>query len=288
MKSAKKMTKWIFIGLFALVGSKAKSQNVDSLVIKNYTPSIVVKVYEIVSKVQTPIPAKRQRQFARLFKENDSLITALIKNGSAVSYIDSVKASTESRFDSLLSTKENYKYYIGSKKVDNSYPIALTQISLAITYKDSIGLNDSAVNVLLTKLDTLKQMKASFNAQYPDKVFDSRPYESMIMTNILTEDQYSLLLNLKNKVRVKSFAESDWKELVQRGLDKNYNKDSTLSSLSDFYLARQNVYDRYAHDKIKQSANMTVIYNNRPDALKALIHARRNPGNNTIGQSYNW
>lgn len=162
----------------------------------------------------------------------------------------------------------------------------ISQFALAIKFQDSIGINSSQLAAIKLCYDTLKQIqKDSANSVIR---FDGRAFESSRLNNILTSLQYTLLLVLKNMAKAKVFALNDWKEMEMRGIIANYNKDSSINILTNFYIARESTYNRYQHDKIKQSELIKYLYANKPRVLNALFHARRNPDNNTQGQGYQW
>jgi hypothetical protein len=278
----------IYAVVFAAIFTQVSSQVVDSSVYKNFNPSIIEKVYNVVSKTTTPLTPNKQVAFANFFKQSDSTIASYIKKGKHKKFIDSIKALSLERFDSLFSATEKFQYYTSRKDVSRVSPIPYSQFSLAIKFKDSLGLSESITEALMAKSDTLKKMQDAFYAQNPNKKFDSKAFESETLSNILTEAQHTKLLIIKNKKSAINSAVNDWNELEKRGLTNGHNKDTTIIQLTNFYLARQSAYDRYAHDKIQQSTNVKMIYDNKPAALNALMHARRNPNNDTIGQSFQW
>jgi hypothetical protein len=212
----------------------------------------------------------------------------MIKAKKTKNEIDSVKELQQMALDTLFTKQEKFNFYTSKKSATKSSPIPYSQISLVIKWKDSIGLSQSVITSLLSKVDTLKKMKDDYYVANSGKQFDSRPFESETLGNILSENQYTKFLNIKNSYKAKNYANTDWKELETRGLTNGHNKDSALNQLTAYYLARQNVYDRYANDKIQMNANLAIVNDNKPAPLKALIHARRNPSNGTIGQSYQW
>jgi hypothetical protein len=162
----------------------------------------------------------------------------------------------------------------------------ISQFALAIKFKDTIGISASQIAAIKLSYDTLKQIqKDSANSAIR---FDGRAFESSRLNNLLTSAQYTLLLILKNKPKAKVFALNDWKEMEIRGIAVNFNKDSSINLLTNFYTARESTYNRYQHDKVQQSNMIRYLYANKPTVLNALFHARRNPDNNTQGQGYQW
>ncbi len=61
-------------------------------------------------------------------------------------------------------------------------------------------------------------------------------------------------LLLQNQSKAEAFAESDWAEVQQRGLDSTYVKEEVLGGLITYYVNRESVYNRYQHDPVTQKA----------------------------------
>ena len=183
------------------------------------------------------------------------------------------------------------KLYYNRKADDTKSSIPLSSFSqfmLAIQNKTKLGLTNSQIDSLGFFSDNLNNKKYDEAKLDPTKKYDARAYESLHLNRILTNEQYRSLLIMKNKSKAKNFALNDWRELEQRGLAANFSKDTAIIELTNYYTARECIYDRYEYDKVKQSTFISVIYASKPHVLNTLIHARRNPGNNTIGQGYQW
>lgn len=271
----------------AQAGVTPVTHEVDDRVSERYDAAVIEKVYAFVSKSKSTISGERQVVLADFFKEQDNLIASLVQAKKPKFYIDSVKRDQQKKFIELLTPSEKFDYYTAPKTGEKS-PISYSQLSLAVKNKEILGLSEEVVAKLLQGIDTLKAKKDAFYRENSGKSFDSRPLESEMMISLLSEGQYTKLLYIKNKFKARTYAQNDWKEMETRGMAAVLNKDSTIAALTNFYIARQSAYDRYNHDKIQQSENVRLVYENRPQALNMLIHARRNPQNNTLGQSYNW
>ncbi len=288
--NTKKQLKFILSIVSIFILMYANGQALDTSITNNYSNSVVAKVYDVVTKTKTTMTVARQKLFADFFERCDSTITDMISSASDPANIETVKTMNQSSFDSLLTPTEKFAYYTSAKYGSKTAPIPFSQLSLAVKFKDSIGIDGGVVSSLLLKLDTLKQMKDSFYSKNPGskKSLDTRAFESLTLNNLLSEDQYNKLLIIKNTAKSKNYALTDWQELQTRGLASGYDSVTTISQLAGFYLARQNAYDRYAYDAIQQSANIKSVYDNKPAALNVLMHARRNPNNDTNGQSFQW
>jgi hypothetical protein len=192
--------------------------------------------------------------------------------------------------DSLITqVNTHYDSLIDVALMRDGATLPNSQFAIAIQYRRALELTGAQVDSLLAKAVLLKKSKEEFSKEDPFGKYDSKAFESEHMTRILTEDQYSKVLLIKNKSQAKGEAEQDWKELEQRGLSAEYNKENTLKQLNNYYLAKWCAYYRYGNDKIKQSANVKSIEEKAPKALKALKAARKynNPADPVKG-SYQW
>ncbi len=257
--------------------------------VKNYYPeSVIERMYNMLKKSQTPMSTARQIQFAEYYKRRDSILTVIIKSSGSDEVLISATNELDSLFETMLTSKERYKYFTYRNYDKRSYPITMSQFSKAVQYHDTLGLSEGVVNTLLEKIEVLRKMKDQFYKFNPGRTFDSRAFESQTMTELLSEDQYTMLLTIKNKRRSYNYALNDWKEMQARQINSSFNMQETLTKLAAYYLNRNNTYDRYMHDKIKQSEAVKIIYEGKPEELTALIKARQSAENDTIGQSYHW
>lgn len=272
-----------------ITGAGLKAQSVSNAVSSNYSEAVVEKVYTLLKKTKTNMPQARQLQFAAHFKKQDSLVALFIKNNQTEKQLDSLRKVLDTEFSQKLNANERFNYYTGKNTSNSSVSkIPFSQLSYVIKLKDSLQLSEGVKETLLQKLDQLKVEKDSFYAKNKGKSYDARPFESETLSHLLNDDQYVKFLNIKNAKKALNYANNDWNELVQRNLSTPFNKEETVIKLTEFYLARQNTYDRYAHDKLVQNDAIKLLYENRPAALNTLLHARRNPDNDTIGNAFQW
>jgi hypothetical protein len=276
----------VAICLLLLFFSKAKAQVVDKKIFNEYSPAVVIRVYEVASK--TNIEISKQKKLATAFEEQDDILFSLIKQNKPVKEIDSMRQVLQIQWLNILSAKQQYYYSSALKKEGYQFKYFFSLFSLAIQNKDSLKLTEVQADSLFFKIDTLKKMQDTFLKQNPGKWFDSKAFQSEHMNRLLTIEQFNKLLVIKNTSKAYSFAEKDWSEIEQRGLAKNYIKDSAIKELTNYYIAKQSAFDQYAHDKLKQSSLVKYITDNKPKVLNALMHLRRNPANNTLGENLNW
>jgi hypothetical protein len=286
-----------FLVLLLVINTNTKSQtpnqvapnvSVAQSIKDNFSLSVVERVYDLLKKTNLPFSESRQTFFAKYFSRRDSVLNFFIESNFSDSIVTIERNKLDSIFENILEPEEKFRYFTSRNYGQRSRPITPSQFSKAIEYKTQLGLTQNLVNVLLQKIEILRQKRDSFYLANPNKSFDSRAYESETMSSLLTEDQYTDLLTIKNGKKSLNYALNDWKEMQARNLDSTLNKDSTIKSLTSYYLLKNNTFDRFMHDKIRQSEALRIVYEGKPQELVILIKARRSNENDTMGSSYHW
>lgn len=103
------MKKLLINFLFVLLVSLSTAQTVDNSIISSYPKSVVIRVYDVASKITLSIT--EQQSLADLFKEEENDINILIISNATPSIIDSVKANYKSAFNQLLTSQQINNYY---------------------------------------------------------------------------------------------------------------------------------------------------------------------------------
>lgn len=278
--------KYSLLSIFylCLLSLRMNAQIINKTVIDEYPPAVVARVYDVVAK--TDISDSVQRILAARFEEQDRELLRLIKENKSKKILDSVKMDLQDDWLNILTAKQQYYYSIAVDKERSRTKYWFTQFSFALQIKDTIKLSEALVDSMFLHIDALNKMKNAFKRKNPTQWFESKAYESEVMTRLLTEEQYTKLLTLKNTEKAKSNALADWNDLELRKLTGQFNKELELQRLTEYYIEKQNVFDRYAHNKIKQSTMIKYVYDNKPKILNVLAHAKRNPQNNTQGLEY--
>jgi len=182
------------------------------------------------------------------------------------------------------STQATYDAFVDEVKSKAKDKYSYSQFAIALRYRDSLALSTPQIDQMYDEVKTLKEMK---NAHYEQAhtSLDTRSYESGRMVELLTEDQYDLLLRLKNHTKARSKSDNDWSELELRGLAAEFNQSSTKEELYEYYLKLDSLYDKYRHDPITQYKEAhSHKCNSKPLALIKLIKARQSPDNDTLGE----
>lgn len=184
------------------------------------------------------------------------------------------------------STKIKYDAFVQEKKAKAKDKYTYSQYAIALRYKDTLNLNNTQIDQMYIEIKNLKIRKNEHYVAHKESL-DTRGDESERMTQLLTGNQYDLLLRLKNHTKAKSNAENDWKEIELRDMHDELSKSETIEELYEYYIVRESLYDKYRHDPITQSAETRSHYiNNRPIVLKALIKARKSNLNDTMGGNF--
>ncbi len=181
------------------------------------------------------------------------------------------------RFDSLIrQTSHRYDSLIEVTLIRNGALQTGSQFALALKYKDLLGLRPDLADSLLYHVLYLNARRDSILAIDPDAPIDFGPYEALHLSQLLTNDQYNLLLSYKNRAQAIADATADWNEMELRGVTAGFNKDEVINQISGFYILKYNAWNRLAYDKIALWATQRVLGDSKPEALKILDPLRWN------------
>lgn len=250
----------------------------------SYPEGVIAEVVDLTYKGD--VSQETQRGLADIIvARNQALLNVLNNGGGSTQYYE-VSRTFEDQLYGMLTTDQKYKIYVAKVRENARHKFTYSQFAIALRYKDSLDINPSQEEWLLSQVGTLKAMKNS-HYESTGKSLDTRAYESAAMTENLTLSQYTSLLIIKNQSKAESYANRDWDELVQRGLTEYRDETITKAELVNYYLARQVLYDRFQHDLVQQKIETRAIYPHRPYALKLLQKARRSPQNDTLDENFN-
>lgn len=181
------------------------------------------------------------------------------------------------QFDTLIrQTSHYYDSLIQATLLRNGGMQPGSQFALALRYKDMLGLRYSLTDTLLDQVMYLNARRDSILSADPDAPIDFGPYESAHLSQILTLEQYNLLLSYKNRAQAIYDANADWNEMELRGVTAGLNKDDVIRQISSFYILKYNAWNRLAHDKIALWATQRIIGESEPAVLKILNPLRWN------------
>ncbi|MBO9205401.1 MULTISPECIES: hypothetical protein [Niastella] len=180
--------------------------------------------------------------------------------------------------DSLMKKAVNYYDSLISLALKRDGTFAYTsKFSIAIKNRLSLNLRSGQVDTLLERAYALEKMQAEFMVKNPLGKFDGAPFEAEHITALLSEDQYLKLLGIINRPQAEKWSYGDWDELVKRGMSAELDSAKTVREFLLYNISRLVARDRYADDKIRQNAEIKVVDNNMPAALRRLKSVRRRP-----------
>jgi hypothetical protein len=174
----------------------------------------------------------------------------------------------------LRETMKRYDSTIEARLVYDGSIQPTTQFAIALKYKQQLGLKPEQCDVLIKHAMHLWKQRDSIFFKDPFASIDFNEYETTYLTQILTEKQYNTVLFHKNRTYASANAAADWQEMVVRGLDRGFLKDEAITQMTDYFIAKNNAWCRYANDKVKLWANLRALEDTKPKALKVLDPVR--------------
>jgi hypothetical protein len=189
--------------------------------------------------------------------------------------VDSLVARISVHYDSLIRV---------SLLRDGSL-VSTSQFAIALKYREFLKIDSRILlDSLVYHAMNLSRMQDSIRLRDPFVNIDFGDYESMHLSRLLSEEQYTNLLMLRNKTNAFVEAKKDWADLERRKMVQDMKMEETVIQFANYYIARYSSWNRLAHEKKKQTASARMLEEIKPQALKALDAARWNdepeqPGN---------
>jgi len=190
-------------------------------------------------------------QYAKSPELHKRLASVIAENDSIVELYKQAALNKSLVNNKVLQAKDNSKF------------------AQAIRLRKILVLNQAQVDTLLYHTNVLHELwstKAGFNP---------KEYERKVLSKLLTDDQYvKLLLNI-HREKANKWAQNSWKELKERNLNGELDSAKTVREVTNYYLHRWVVANRYGDEKPEQSASLKSIQTEEPKTLKALKAAKR-------------
>lgn len=193
--------------------------------------------------------------------------------------------------DSIIDTLTfAYQMQIDNLIVSGGSILNPSQIGIAIKYATELNLTEEQVNTLTIKLNELNGLINQFKIDNPESEYDSKSFESEILNDILSPEQYTQVLTLKFNAIAINLANTDWKELVRLVLSNQYNMTETKQELTNYHLAVLIAYYRNAHNPELQYSSVRSINQMMPEAMRTLLEIweYRTPYTDTIDTFFQW
>jgi hypothetical protein len=175
--------------------------------------------------------------------------------------------------------------FLTSRRYDSSIKASLirdgsiqpgSQFAIALKYKDYLKLDPRLTDTLVFHAMQIAHWQDSVQLRDPFVWIDYGDYESRILSSLLTEEQYTGLLMIRNKSNAYLTARKAWDDLEKFNMTGGLNKDQTIIQIAEFNIAWFSAWNRMAHDKKRQTANTRALDEIKPEILKKLEQARWN------------
>jgi hypothetical protein len=150
----------IFVLLVNIVSSlinTTDAQTITKYVKDNYSPNIVVQVFDIINK--TDISDENQKTIADLMTERDSIMYEGIRNSQSYTEINDVKIDYEDQINAELNIEQKYYKYVKTSNEKAKDKYSYSQFAIAVRYRDTLNLSQAQTISIFQYIDTLKQMK---------------------------------------------------------------------------------------------------------------------------------
>ena len=193
--------------------------------------------------------------------------------------------------DSIIDTLTfAYQMQIDNLIVSGGSIINPSQIGIAIKYATELSLSEEQVNALTIKLNELNGLINEFKIENPESDYDSKSFESEVLNDMLSPEQYTQVLTLKFNAIAINLANTDWKELIRLDLSNQYNMAETKQELTNYHLAVLIAYYRNANKPEEQYSSVKSINQMMPDAMRTLLEKweYRTPYTDTIDTFFQW
>lgn len=255
---------------------KVDAQTIDKALAAKYTPSALMQVYDATTQLK--LDEKKQNLIAAIFQVQDNSLIALIQKGANTNSIDSLKRKTSEKIMLILSNEQQqvYRSTIKLNKDDNQ----LLEIANAIKFRDSLKINGTQLDSLLRVSEAQKKMpKTKFSNIDTIKPAAKKKIENEAVRRILNATQIALLVQIENQLEAQKKALAKWNQIEKLGLDKNYDRSTTLNELEIYYFKKQDV----AAIKALQKQELPKSEKTKePKILSVLADANKDDSNKVV------
>ena len=220
-----------------------------------------------------------------------SMLPILLQRERIVAILNKIYPSYTAAKDSITDTLTvAYQKQIDNLMANSGSLINASQIDIALHYATELRLDAAQIHSLQIKLSELNEAKISFRQANDYGDYDSKAFESEVLSNILSAEQYTQVLTTKYYNTAISMAKQDWVALITSHLTEGLNEVDTKTELTNYHLAIILAYYRYAHNLETQYTTLTSIRELKPEALTILLNQwnYQNPYNDTPDTFFQW
>ncbi len=132
----------------------------------------------------------------------------------------------------------------------------------ALINSQQLALSSVQQKLLVTKTFEIKQLKQRLKAANTDDRVVIRNFQCIEMQKILTSNQYSSFLTLKNTLPATGDAIELWQEMLRKGLKQKSDSSMEISKIISYQLQLRNTQDQYADDIDKVQFKINEINKN--------------------------
>jgi hypothetical protein len=291
----RKIIRLICTAFIVLQSNLLTAQIIDKPILQHFDAGVIVKVLSIAKYAK--LSPGSQWYLANYFNQTDSTIKAWLVQGKPLAQIDSLKKNNEAVLFQLQNTgiaaktawlKDSLMKVSFIK--DGVLIMPFSQFPIALKCKEKLSLSSRVIDSLVYYTVHLSEMYNRLMAVNPYTIPDFLAYESFHLSQLLSEEQYTRFLQLKNQPTAVAEAKKNWAELEKFDLSKGLNKEQTIDDITAYYIKRYCSWNRNAHDSNRQYAEMLSFEETKPIILKQLDAARSKDeqGNSGNNLKYQW
>jgi hypothetical protein len=294
-KYSKRPFNLICTALIVLQSNLLAAQVIDKPILDHFDAGVIAKVFSIAK--YTKLSPESEWYLANYFNQTDSTIKAWLVQGRPLAQIDSFQKNNEAILFQLQHTGIAAKTaWIKDSLMKVSFIkdgvliMPFSQFAIALKCKEKLSLSPLIIDSLVYYTVQLSEMFNSLMAANPYTIPEFYAYESLHLSQLLSEEQYTRFLQFKNQPTALAEANKNWAEIEKHGLNKGLNKEQTINEITAYYIKRFGNWNRYAHDGKKQYEDMLALEETKPIILKQLDAARRKEGQENSGNNlkYQW
>jgi hypothetical protein len=135
-----------------------------------------------------------------------------------------------------------------------------------VLYRTALGLPDYITDTISARADIATALRQS------DPDFDIRAYEHLVVKTLLTNDQFTNLLVLRNKPVASEIAEKIWREMLKQKLAADSNDVILFGRIKNYLLTVLVTREYFADNPDEQTRHLDELDKKSPSALYKYYH----------------
>lgn len=211
------------------------SQNLS----KQFPAHIVYKIADLVSKIN--LTEDKQIKIGKKLVTSDSLATISLMNGKPSSELKSFYTVDTNFLKPILSQKELDDYCYEMDK-DNRYLVALK-------FAPELKLEPTQISQIHQRNNALANVLGIISSKEKIEQYNTN------LSQILSENQYVILLKMIYKEQSMDDAQKDWKKIKQLQLVANDNDKTIFSEILSYHLGKNAFLDQKANQNNKNESD---------------------------------